>query len=159
MRRDGPGVVGYGYLKFQDYKNFVDDNPQIKSISISNSGEIFLNPDLVEILKYSYEKGIKLDAHTGVNLNNLTDEQAEALVKYEFGDMILSIDGASQETYVQYRAKGDFDNVINNIKKINFYKKKYNSMFPNMIWKFILFKKWNYYIIQPSHLWVFNQKI
>ena len=87
-----------------------------------------------------------------MNLNNLTDEQAEALVKYEFGDMILSIDGASQETYVQYRAKGDFDNVINNIKKINFYKKKYNSMFPNMIWKFILFNHNEHEIIKAKEM-------
>lgn len=139
MRRDGPAALGYGYLKFNDYKNFIDKNPNIKFVSLANSGEIFLNPELVEIIKYSYEKGIKLDAHTGVNLNHLSDEQAEALVKYEFGDIILSIDGASQETYSQYREKGDYNKVIANIEKINFYKQKYNSKSPNLIWKFILF--------------------
>ena len=51
-----------------------------------------------DLIKYAYEHKVKLDACTGVNLNTLSDEVAEALVKYQFDFMILSIDGASQES-------------------------------------------------------------
>ncbi len=46
----------FGYLKFDDFKNFVDDNPQIESIELSNNGEIFLNPELNKIIEYAYKK-------------------------------------------------------------------------------------------------------
>ncbi len=60
-----------GYLKFDDFKKFVDDNDFIKEIELSNNGEIFLNPELDEIIKYAYMKKIKLRAFNGVNLNTV----------------------------------------------------------------------------------------
>lgn len=141
MRMDPEGVekgCKLGNLKFSDFKKFVDAN-DFEEIEISNHGEIFLNPELEQIIKYAYKKGIKLYAGNGVNLNYLPDSVAEALVKYEFGSMDVSIDGASQETYKQYRVNGNFDKVLENIEKINFYKKKYKSEFPVLNWKFIVF--------------------
>jgi hypothetical protein len=53
--------------------------------------------------------------------------------------MSCSIDGVSNETYKVYRIGGNFDMVINNIKKINFYKRKYRSDHPLLNWQFIVF--------------------
>ena len=111
-----------GNMKFENFKKLVDEN-DIEDIEISNSGEIFLNPDLVKILEYAHKKHIRLTADNGVNLNNLTEEQAEALVKYELASMTISLDGASQETYSKYRIGGDYNKVIENIEKINKYKR------------------------------------
>lgn len=133
------GVIGWGYLKFKDFKNFIDKFPQIKSIELSNWGEIFLNPDLKQIIKYAYDKKINLTAYTGVNLNNVKRDMLESLVKYKFRCLNISIDGATSETYKIYRRGGDFINVIKNIKIINFFKKKYRSEFPKLIWQFIIF--------------------
>lgn len=127
-----------GYMKFENFKKLVDEN-DIESMEISNSGEIFLNPDFVKIIKYAQKKGIYLTADNGVNLNYLTDEQAEALVKYGFASMTISLDGASQETYSIYRIGGDYNKVIENIEKINEYKKKYKKRNPHIVWKFIVF--------------------
>lgn len=127
-----------GYLKFENFKKLVDDN-NFESMEISNNGEIFLNPDLVKILKYAYEHNIYVTADNGVNLNYLSDEQAEALAKYQLRSMTISLDGASQETYKIYRVCGNYDKVIENIKKINFYKNKYKNGSPHIVWKFIIF--------------------
>jgi len=127
-----------GHMKFENFKNLIDDN-NFESIELSNSGEIFLNPDFVKIIEYARSKDIYLTADNGVNLNYLTDEQAEALVKYGFASMTISLDGASQETYSIYRIGGNYDKVIENIEKINFYKKKYKSHAPHLVWKFIVF--------------------
>lgn len=131
--------VGFGYLKFKDFKKFIDENDNIEKIGLASNGEIFLNPELTEIIKYAHKKNVILDAHVGVNLNNLTDEMAETLVKYKFNQITVSIDGATPETYAIYRRGGNFSTVITNIKKINSYKKKYNSEHPKLTYKFILF--------------------
>ncbi|MDZ4734721.1 MAG: SPASM domain-containing protein [Rhodospirillaceae bacterium] len=63
----------------------------------------------------------------------------EALVQYRFHGMTCSIDGASNETYQQYRVRGDFDRVIANIETINRHKKKYHSPYPYLKWQFVVF--------------------
>ena len=128
-----------GYLKFDDFKKFVDDNDFIELIDISNHGEIFLNPELDEIIEYAHSKGVILSAVKGVNLNTVSDKMLENLVKYKFKSMVISLDGATPETYKIYRRGGDFNKVIDNIKKINYYKEKYNSELPKLTWQFIVF--------------------
>ena len=125
-----------GYLKFDDFRKFIDDN-NFEEVHLSKSGEIFLNPELDEIIEYSYQKGIKLEA--SANLNTISDKTIENLVKYKFHYMRVALDGATPETYKIYRAGGDFNQVIDNIKKINYFKKKYNSEFPKLSYQFILF--------------------
>ncbi len=128
----------YGYLKFKDFKKFVDENA-VDEIELSSCGEIFLNPELIDIIKYAHEKNITLTAFGGVNGNTITDEMAEALVKYQFRHMHFSLDGASQEVYSIYRRGGDFDKVISNIKKINALKAEHNSLYPMMLWRYVVF--------------------
>lgn len=125
-----------GYLKFENFKKLVDEY-QIEEIYLSNNGEIFLNPELDEIIKYAHKKQIKLDA--SVNFNQASDVTIENLVKYQFTRLKVALDGATPETYKIYRRGGDFNKVIENIKKINYFKEKYNSEFPKLTWQFILF--------------------
>lgn len=132
------GIVGWGYLKFKDFKKFVDSNPEIKNIELSNWGEIFLNPELKHIIKYAYYKNINLTAGNGVNLNSASREVLEYLVKYKFKWISISIDGATNDTYQIYRRGGDFNRVIENIKIINHCKKKYNTVFPKLSWQFVI---------------------
>jgi MoaA/NifB/PqqE/SkfB family radical SAM enzyme len=138
MRKRNNGTLGAGYLKFADFKKFIDRHPFIKSVELSNNGEIFLNPELLDIIKYGYEKGITLTAGNGVNFNTVSEEMLEALVKYRFNFINFSIDGASRETYSIYRRNGNFDKVIGNIKRLNEYKQAYKSEFPLLQWQFIL---------------------
>ncbi len=133
-------IIGNGYLKYEDFKKFIETNPYIEEIELSFSGEIFLNPDLLKIIKYAYEKEIALTAFNGVNFNDVSDEMLEALVKYKFMGLTISIDGATNETYSIYRRNGNFDKVIANIKKLNKYKEKYFSKFPVLQWQYVVFE-------------------
>jgi len=131
--------VKKGFLKFSDFRKIVDDNPQLFWIELENIGEMFLNPELLQIMEYAYSKGIILSARSGVNLNTATEQVLEGLVKYRFRTIVCAIDGASPETYQVYRVGGNFNNVIKNIQIINRYKKQYKSAFPILRWQFIVF--------------------
>lgn len=134
--RNGP--IGWGYLKFKDFKNFVDDNPGVKIIELSCWGEMFLNPELLDIIVYAHEKGISLKALNGVNLNTVKREVLESLVKYRFRMMNIAIDGVTEETYQKYRVGGSLERVLENVRLINEYKKKYKSLYPVLTWQFLL---------------------
>ena len=131
--------VGSGLLRFADFERFLGNNPGVREIELSNWGEILLNPELSQILQLAHEKGVALTARNGVNLNTAKGSILEDLVKYEMRAMVLSIDGASQETYASYRIKGKFDQVLENVRTINRFKKQYHTRYPMLTWKFIVF--------------------
>jgi len=131
--------LGGGFLKLKDFQKVVDENPWISTIELSNWGEIFLNPNLSDIMEYAYRKDVALTATNGANLNTVKTEVLENLVKYKFRHLACSIDGASPETYSIYRIGGKFERVIENIKTINHYKSIYRSDFPVLTWQFVIF--------------------
>jgi MoaA/NifB/PqqE/SkfB family radical SAM enzyme len=137
--RSSHPAIGSGIFKFEDFRNLVDLNPSLERIEISNYGEIFLNPNLPQILEYAHEKGIQIAVENGVNLNHAKDEVLEALVKYQVRIITCSIDGATPETYRLYRVRGDFDAVIRNIETINAHKRHYGSDLPQLVWQFVVF--------------------
>ena len=132
-------AVGKGFLAYKNFKRLIDDNPEIKTVELSNFGEIFINPQIVDIIQYAHYKGVDLTAKNGVNFNNVKEETIESLVKYQFKAMTLSIDGITQETYSRYRKRGNYDTVISNVKKLVEFKKQYNSKWPKLTWQFIVF--------------------
>jgi len=131
--------LGSGHLRIEDFKNLVDSNSWISNIELSNWGEIFLNPDLIPIFYHAYKRDVGLSADNGVNLNTVSRDILEAMIVYKFRSMKCSIDGATPGTYSIYRRRGDFNAVIENIQTINYFKKQYNSRYPQLTWQFIMF--------------------
>ena len=132
-------VIKPGFLKKEDFQKFLDENPEIRHIELSNYGEIFLNPHILDIMEYGHRKGVRLTAANGANLNSVREEVLEGIVKYRLRKLTVSIDGASDETYEKYRVRGNFTRVMQNVRKIIEYKKKYQSPHPDMTWQFIVF--------------------
>lgn len=132
-------VCRTGFLRFDDFRKFLDLNGSIKEIELSNWGEVFLNPDLPAIIEYAYRSNVRITISNGANLNHVTNDSLKALVKYGVKELVIALDGASHETYSTYRIGGNFDNVIDNINAINDLKKKYRSEYPSLIWQYIVF--------------------
>ncbi len=54
--------------------------------------------------------------------------------------MIVSIDGATAETYSKYRVGGDFNRVIDNLKLLLEKKGQFNRIYPYICWQFLVFR-------------------
>ncbi|HWL74230.1 MAG TPA: radical SAM protein, partial [Burkholderiaceae bacterium] len=132
-------VVGKSALKLADFVKLIDDNPWIGSIELSNYGESFLNPELLGILRHAYERNVTLEFANGANFNHVRDEVLEGLVRYRVANVTCAIDGASQETYKRYRVRGNYDRVIDNIRRVNHFKRALGSELPHLSWQFIAF--------------------
>jgi MoaA/NifB/PqqE/SkfB family radical SAM enzyme len=132
-------TIGYGFLQQKDFQKIIENNPGIVRVELSNYGELFLNPELLTIIKYAYENKIILTADVGVNFNAANESIIEGLVKYKYYSITCSIDGASNAQYSIYRRQGNFGQVIKNIQKINYFKKRYKSIFPLLTWQFVIF--------------------
>jgi MoaA/NifB/PqqE/SkfB family radical SAM enzyme len=131
--------IGAGFVTLADFKRFLHEHPWVSDIELSNWGEVFLNPDLEQILRYAYRRHVVLRIDNGANLDRVPDRVLEALVKYKLRNLSCSIDGASQEVYSVYRVRGHFDRVIAHLRQINHFKKKYRSPYPALRWQFVAF--------------------
>lgn len=132
-------AVGSGFLGVEDFRSLLDGNPELRLIELSNYGEIFLNPKLSEIIRLADERGVALAATNGANFNTISDAVLEDLVRYQFRHITCSIDGASAETYARYRVRGDFERAIDNIRKLNEFKRTLGSNLPTLDWQFVVF--------------------
>lgn len=133
------GSVGWGFLALEDFVRFLARNPAIRHVELSNYGEIFLNPQLAGILEHAHAAGVSVEADNGTNLNHASEEQLEAVVRYGVRRLVVSIDGASQETYGIYRSGGTLSRVLENVRRVNEWKARLGSDRPLLIWQFVVF--------------------
>lgn len=132
-------LIGAGTLSLDNFERFVNNNPEIKYIDLANRGEVFLNKNIIGILQHAKKKNVELSISGGSNMNAMTDEICEAVVKYGLADLSCSLDGITQETYRIYRRNGNINKALSAVELINKYKKQYDSTAPIMTWQYILF--------------------
>lgn len=131
--------LGTGYLRAVNFERFLELNLMVRQIELCNWGEAFLNPELGEIMRIAYERGVTLSLRGGTNLNRFSEELAEAVVRYQISDITIAIDGVTQRTYEQYRRRGSIEKVYKNVSMINYYKNKLGSKLPRLLWQFVPF--------------------
>jgi radical SAM protein with 4Fe4S-binding SPASM domain len=128
-----------GKMSFANFKRTVDElGSYLYRIDLHNWGEPLLNPDLFKMIAYAHAYGIEVRVSS--NLNALDQTKAEKLVKSGLDVLIVSLDGASQETYSKYRVGGSFEKVTNGIKIITAMKNELSVSRPLIVWQFLVMK-------------------
>lgn len=125
-------------LSFELFKYILDQFPKLKYINLTGEGSSFLNKDFVKMLELVRERNIY--ATVVESFTNIKENELEALVKNTIGKVVLSLDGATKETYDKIRVGADFDKVVENVKKFRALREKYNSPLPEFVFRFIFFK-------------------
>jgi MoaA/NifB/PqqE/SkfB family radical SAM enzyme len=70
----------------------------------------------------------------------LSDEYVDALVLSGLDTLVVSLDGASVETYQHYRRRGDFERVCENMRRIQMAKMRLKQRRPIVICQFLVFR-------------------
>ncbi len=81
-------------------------------VQLFHWGEPLLNPDIFDVCSYSIERGLWTSIHS--NLSIEVPRLAEKIVEAGLCNLVVSIDGASQEVYSRYRVGGDLERVLGN---------------------------------------------
>jgi MoaA/NifB/PqqE/SkfB family radical SAM enzyme len=132
-----------GMLDWDVFTRAVDEaGPSLVRIDFFNYGEAFLHKRAVEMCEYIKSKFPHIYLYTSTNGLALTEEKARRLVHSGIDEVTFSIDGASQETYVRYRQRGNFDKAIANLGAMADEKRKSGRDVPHLNWRYILFN-WN----------------
>lgn len=125
-------------MSVEKFKKLVDNiDFFVERISIGTKHEALLNENIFLMTKYLHSKYPDTEINLLSNLNfNYTPED---IVKSGTTYIIIGLDGIDQESYGKYRVGGNFNNVLNNIKKIEKYKKEHNLILPTLAISFIVF--------------------
>lgn len=138
-------ATGAGILKqrqmFMSYETFSRVFPQMADkvlfINLYNWGESFLNPAIFPIIEAIHETGVLSHVHSNMNLK---PEVVDRIAESNLTTLVMSVDGAQDHTYGAYRKKGDFQVVLQNIRRLMKRRRELGKKFPEVIWKFIVHK-------------------
>jgi MoaA/NifB/PqqE/SkfB family radical SAM enzyme len=126
-----------GMMELSLFRKVVDEvHPYTSIFLLWSQGEPFLNPHFLEMVRYAADH----DIFTWVSTNANAEMDAEAIVRSGMDSLIISLDGATQETYNQYRVNGDITKVWENVRNIVAWKKKLKSATPFLEWQFLMMK-------------------
>lgn len=105
-----------GVMSESVFKRIVDNIAEVdKNTTVwpAQMGEpLLLGGYLFKLIRYAKEKGLRVVLNTN---GMLIDENLKSLVSCGLDEIIIGIDGATEETYAKVRVGGNFDRVVRNV--------------------------------------------
>lgn len=100
-------------------------------------GEPFLSQFLIEMIRRA--KKMNLYVSTSTNGHYLTGKNISGLLDAGLDRLVVSLDGATPESYRKYRRNGNFHQVTKNLKKLMDERKRRNLNHPYVILQCLIF--------------------
>jgi MoaA/NifB/PqqE/SkfB family radical SAM enzyme len=137
----GAGELGRprSMMSLELYRKLLDEiGDYLLECEFYNWGEPLLNKNIWTMVREASARGIGTRISTNFSIP-FDERHAEELVTSGLSVLGVSIDGARQETYEQYRVRGDLAKVLANCRLVTDAKKKLGSRTPRLIWEFHVF--------------------
>src|SRR5579863_1511586 len=129
-----------GHAQLHMFQHLIEEvGDYLFFIDFFNWGEPLLNPRVEEFIRLASSKKIVSSMSTNLSLP-LTDDRVNRIVTSGLNEMIVSLDGASSQTYATYRRQGKFDLVYGNMQRIIQEKRRLGQTFPLVTWQFLVFR-------------------
>jgi MoaA/NifB/PqqE/SkfB family radical SAM enzyme len=128
-----------GMMPFSEFTRIIDELGRwLYKVRLYSWGESFLHKDLFAMISYVTRSNIGSEVST--NLQQFSPEDADRLIDTGLELLIVSLDGASRDTYQQYRIRGDFDKVVHNVRAITRARAKRKKSLPVVEIQFLVMR-------------------
>ena len=126
-------------LQLPLYRKALDEmGDRLLMVEFYNWGEPLLNKNIYEMIGEAAGRGISTVISTNFSVP-FDEERAEKIVKSGLQILGVSIDGATQASYEQYRVRGNLDLILDNVRLVNDAKRRLGSATPSIVWEFHIF--------------------
>lgn len=99
-------------------------------------GEPYIHPGFLAMVRYAHERG--LFTVTSTNGHFLDDENARRTVESGLDRLIISVDGATQDTYAQYRVGGQLEQVLDGARRVVHWRRRLHARHPHIVFQFLV---------------------
>lgn len=128
-----------GMLQPENFNRLIDEiHKDLVYLLMYFQGEPYLNPRFLDMAAYASKKGIY--TATSTNAHYLTPEKARETVESGISEVLISIDGTTQETYEQYRVGGNLEKVLEGVKNLVNAREELKSLTPHILIQFLVVK-------------------
>lgn len=127
-------------MTFEQFKSYIDPHlPYLFEAYLHNWGESLINKEIFKMIEYVQSRNV------GTNLSSnfvlVTDNDIDNILHSGLEYLVISLDGTSQDSYSQYRVRGDYDRVVDNLANLIARKKHLKLKTPVIEWQFIVMKQ------------------
>ena len=130
-----------GFMRVAEFETILEKiKPYAIEVVMHNWGEPFLNPDFLEIVRAAKREGIGTAVSSNLNLVHRGQDYLHRVVDSGLDNLVVSIDGTTQEVYHHYRRGGDLAHVLDNLREMVRYKRSIGSATPAIEWQFIVMR-------------------
>lgn len=129
-RRDGPPHGPPAFMDFNLFMQLLDQFPGLEQLQLQGLGEPMMHPRFFDMVECAVARGIKVSTNTNATL--LTAQRSERCVTSGLGEIHISIDGATAETYERIRVRARFDRVVANVKGLAAARRRLASAHPRI---------------------------
>jgi radical SAM protein with 4Fe4S-binding SPASM domain len=121
-------------MAFEDFRRIFDQIEPLK-VALSGAGEPFLNPELLDVIRYAHRNGASVLTTTNFTL---CTNKLEEIVASGLNLLKISIDAARPETYEKIRGRPFHDRILRDIRELQRIKKANGSSTPYLRLQFVL---------------------
>lgn len=105
-----------GFIALEDFARILEENPQAVIVRLDGMGEPTLHPRIFDLVRAAKDAGMSTVLHS--NFCTPACERSNEFLDCGLDRIVISVDGATQATYEQYRVGGDLELVTGRIRRL-----------------------------------------
>src|SRR5690606_15928595 len=119
-------------MSVESFKKIIDEvKGKTQAVYLYLMGEPFMHPHICEMSQYANKAGLNVLVSSHFSFR-FPDKKIAEIANSGITHLEISIDGATQDIYEMTRIGGNLDFVIDNLKRLVLYKKKYGLKYPKI---------------------------
>lgn len=107
-------------------------------VNLYRLGEPLLNPHLAEYIAFFADRDIFTSISVNFSAKDYDEDYLAALARSGLDEMVVSVDGTTQDTYEKYRMGGSLDRVLGNLRRLAAVKRALRLAKPRIVYKMLL---------------------
>jgi MoaA/NifB/PqqE/SkfB family radical SAM enzyme len=126
-------------MRLDDFRVAVRDFlPHLLKVNLYDEGEPLLNPAVFDMVRHLRDHRVGTCISSNFSMP-LDDDRLHELIDSDLDHLIVCVDGATQETYSRYRAGGNLQRVLANLRRLVALVRARGGGLPNIELQFIEF--------------------
>ena len=126
-------------MSLEHFKHYFDPHvPYLFETYLHNWGESMFNKDVFRMIDHAQRSNVGTNLSS--NLVIASSEDLDSLLDSGLEYLVVSLDGASSETYLKYRIRGDFERVVDNMAELIRRRNARGMKTPVIEWQYIVMK-------------------